>query len=70
MASMVTKRGALIVFEGCDRSGKTTQVRWKMLYDKALQQLFPQVWILKLQTQVKKLVETLTASGKPTEMMR
>ncbi|XP_069682350.1 thymidylate kinase isoform X4 [Periplaneta americana] len=27
MLSMYTKRGALIVFEGCDRAGKTTQVK-------------------------------------------
>ena len=24
---MALKRGALIVFEGCDRSGKTTQIK-------------------------------------------
>ena len=58
--SAAVKRGALIVFEGCDRSGKTTQVSGG---DVMISNIISCI-------QVKRLVETLNKTDCATEMMR
>ena len=58
--SAAGKRGALIVFEGCDRSGKTTQVSGGYVMISSMLSCI----------QVKRLVESLNKTGCATETMR